>query len=433
MTPELPDLAPWRYDVVGLLKSDYGLSIAARNSSLALRSSGRIVREVAVELPADAREAEIAKASRPDPQGRLTVNLFHLNPLDIACRRSQWQFAIDVGANNVCVPFWELPVLPEAWVPALSAMQAVLAPSRFIESACTAVLPKKRVVHYPQAVFLPSDVRPDREAWGLAKNATVFIVAFDIGSDIERKNPWASIEAFYRAFPTDPGAQLVIKMKPWPGVPEFRNQADALRRRIALDARVRLIEESLPYDRVMQLYASCDVMLSLHRSEGLGLHLMEAMALGKVVVATNWSGNVDYMSPDDSELIGYRLVPVVTGHPSYASELGRTGQVWADADIDEAATTLRALHGDPARRMSLGRAAAAEMTRRKEAMLAGSAFDALEARLANATEPRPDLSPALRRSLRLAERRLPIRSRLSLALARGGAFVRERLGLRRAR
>ena len=134
-------------------------------------------------------------------------------------------------------------------------------------------------------------------------------MSFDIGSDIERKNPWAALDAFQLAFPDERDVRLIVKTKPWPHMRSYRAQAERLAARMAQDDRMRLIDESLDYADVLRLYASCDVMLSLHRSEGLGLHLMEAMSLGTVVVATGWSGNCDFMTAENSIAIPYRLVP----------------------------------------------------------------------------------------------------------------------------
>jgi glycosyltransferase involved in cell wall biosynthesis len=399
---------PWRYDIVGFLGGDFGLAVAARNTIRALEATRRLDRKVDVKGASSLRDRVglLLTAGRPaPPRGAAApgesrrVSLFHMNPLETAWYSGQWRTAVDPSAWNACVPFWELPLVPRTWEPMLGAMDAILAPTRFVQAACAAAIGADRVLHYPQAVFLPGDVRPERAAWGLEGARTVLAVSFDPGSDIERKNPWAALEAFREAFPRDPDVSLIVKCKPWSGVPQYVAQVQELRERVGSDPRVRIVDRSLGYAEVLSLYASCDVMLSLHRSEGLGLHLMEAMALGKVVVATNWSGNTDFMTGADSVPVGYRLVPVRTDHGAYRPEVGRPGQEWAEADVSEAAAALRALHADPARRRELGRAAAAAMERRRAAALAGGTFDALESRLSEGRDRPPALLEAARRTV----------------------------------
>jgi glycosyltransferase involved in cell wall biosynthesis len=399
---------PWRYDVVGFLGGDFGLGVAARNSVRALEATGRLGRSVPVEVrpPLPIRDRvrllfrpkppRDASGSRPsEPAGVSRASLFHMNPLEIAWYTNQWRGSVDPSSPNVCVPFWELPLVPRSWRSMLNAMDVVMAPTRFVQAACARAMPAERVLHYPQAVFLPGTVRPEREAWGVGGKRTVFIVSFDVGSDIDRKNPWAALEAFQRAFPADPDVALIIKTKPWASVPQYVAQADELRARVGSDRRVQVVARSLGYAEVLSLYASSDVMLSLHRSEGLGLHLMEAMSLGKVVVGTNWSGNTDFMTAYNSIPVGYRLVPVRTRHSHYLPEVGRRGQEWAEPDVGEAAEALRVLHADPTRRGQLGEAARADMEARRTSLLHGDAFAALEERLGQA----PARSGALTRSV----------------------------------
>lgn len=406
---------PWRYDVVGFLGGDFGLGVAARNSVRALEATGRLGQSVEVEVPSrlSGRLKVLASAGGPitvgsrsrgeSPESR-HISLFQMNPIEIAWFTTQWRKAVSPAAWNVCVPFWELPLVPQKWELMLGAMDAVLAPTRFVQAACAAAIPGDRVLHYPQAVFLPGGVKPDRAAWGVEGGRTVFVVSFDPGSDIERKNPWAALEAFRRAFPRDLDVALIVKSKPWSNVPQFVAQAEELQARAGSDQRVKIVDRSLSYPEVLSLYASCDVMLSLHRSEGLGLHLMEAMSLGKVVVATNWSGNTDFMTRDDSVPVGYRLVAMETSHGTYRSEVGRPGQEWAEADLREAAGAMRALHENPERRRALGFAAAATMECRREAMLSGKAFGALEDRLVTADGRKDRLSAAMRRTVQVARR-----------------------------
>ena len=278
-------------------------------------------------------------------------------------------------------------------------MDAVLAPTRFVQAACARVLGGDRVLHYPQAVFVPR-VTADRAAWGLPTRATVFVVAFDVGSDADRKNPLAAIDAFQLAFPTEQDVVLAIKTKPYPDIPAFQDHARMLRERISGDPRIRILERALTYEEVLGLYASCDVMVSTHRSEGLGLHLMEAMSLGRPVVGTGWSGNMDFMTPENSVATRYRLVPVQARHPGYLAEVGRDGQVWAEPELRDVAEALRALHREPGRRLELGRNAARDMERRREELLSGGTFDALERQLSTPAGP-PRLWPGVRKTARV--------------------------------
>jgi len=387
------------YRLIGFLDGDFGLSVAARNTERALKASGREVERVPLQ-PSDSAAPARVRAGSPADAQRGAIDLFQMNPLDIGRYSAQWRLGIDAREARACVPFWELPLVPRSWEPMLRAMDVVLAPTRYIADACAPVVGEDRVVLYPQAVFLPEDVHPDRSRWGIPREATTFIVSFDIGSDVERKNPWAAIDAFQLAFPDEGDVRLVVKTKPWPHMRAYRAQAQKLAERVASDSRIQLIDESLTYADVLQLYASCDVMISLHRSEGLGLHLMEAMSLGVVVVGTGWSGNVDFMTPANSVLVPYQLVPVKTAHSAYLSETGRDGQVWAEADARAAASELVALREDPERRIGLSRAAAADMDTRRRDLLTGRVFDDLETALTRAAGARDDIDKAIRRAHR---------------------------------
>ena len=396
-TAALPHAARWHYDVFGFLNGQFGLAIAARNTLAALTSSGRDVRALTVEHNPKRRTS-----SSRDDHGAVSgehvrrISVFHVNPVELARYARQWQPTADPRAHPVCVPFWELPLVPRSWERVLRSVSLILAPTRFIEAACIAVAGRDRVLHYPQAVLLPAEVRPARERWGLPNEATIFAVAFDILSDIERKNPWAALDAFRHAFPFDRDVRLVIKTKPFLSDPQLRPYVAKLKARVAGDARIRIIDAELSYEDVLSLYASCDALISLHRSEGLGLHLMEAMSLGLVVVATNWSGCTDYLTTKNSVPIGYDLVPIAPVHDAYAAEVHRPGQVWAEPRIGEAAEALRCLRGDRAYRIARGQRASRDMAIRRKEMLRGGTFETLEAKLVAAPPVDSRFSAAVR-------------------------------------
>lgn len=164
---------------------------------------------------------------------------------------------------------------------------------------------------------------------------------FDALSIVERKNPWGAIRAFERAFPEAVRrgrCRLVIKVVNlhfFP--PEARRLREEMKRVDGI-----LIEDHLHRLRTNALIAACDVYLSLHRTEGYGLTIAEAMYLGKPVIAPAYSGNMDFMTPDNSYMVPYRLVKLERDYPPYDR-----GNVWAEPDSDAAAVMLRSIFDRP--------------------------------------------------------------------------------------
>ena len=181
---------------------------------------------------------------------------------------------------------------------------------------------------------------------GLPSDALVVLNVFHLGSAFSRKNPLAAIAAFRRAFGDDPKRVLAIKLID-NGAHLARHELDAA---IAGAANIRLIEGMLPEADMAGLMAASDIVISLHRSEGFGLVPAQAMALGKPVVATGWSGNLDFMNERNSALVSYSLVPVRDPQGFFDS----ADQRWADADVEHAAEWLRRLAADAHLRAKLG-------------------------------------------------------------------------------
>ncbi|MDO9556426.1 MAG: glycosyltransferase [Coriobacteriia bacterium] len=243
-------------------------------------------------------------------------------------------------------------------------MDVVLAPTRFVEELATASLSGPKILHLPPIAEIPGTVRADRARWHFSKRDVVFISSFDLNSDLSRKNPHGVVRAFQSMrdnldAATAKRTRLIIKVNN----PEHnRSQAgrlQELRKLTAGDPAIDLIAESLPYPDVLSLYASADVFVSLHRGEGLGLGLLESMMLGVPVIATAYSGNLDFMTPNDSKLIRYRLVPVSgTSIGSYSMARMGPNQMWAEPDEADAARAMGELMDDE-HRAALGAAARA--------------------------------------------------------------------------
>jgi glycosyltransferase involved in cell wall biosynthesis len=242
---------------------------------------------------------------------------------------------------------WELPVVPADWFVGARHVHEIWVPSRFIATAMEPVLPGRvRVVPYPIAAAPPQPSALDRAAFGLPDNAVVILVSFNLASSLTRKNPLAAIAAFKAAFGDRPDRLLLLKVgNPHHFPRDFAKLADA-----ATGANIRLETRDLSVADNHALIAASDLVLSLHRSEGFGLVLAESMLLGKPVIATGWSGNLDFMDADNSALVGCRLISAHDPRGTYDI----ADAVWAEPEIAEAIAHLRRLADDVTERRALG-------------------------------------------------------------------------------
>jgi len=245
---------------------------------------------------------------------------------------------------NIIAPAWELPIYPKQWAAQLARFDEVWALSEFLrESLATAGLRSHWVGQAVQTE--PGPLLP-RRAFGIRESAFVLLHFFDLSSYAERKNPGALLDLFQRLRQDAPFAdlQLVLKVK------NGEKPAEEWARTLDLDGHVKVIDTPLDTFGVRSLIATCDCFVSLHRAEGFGRGLGEAMALGRLALGTGWSGNVDFMTPENSLMVRSRLVPV--GADAYP--FGR-GQEWAEADVDHAFDLVRGVLADPARGAAIAR------------------------------------------------------------------------------
>lgn len=242
-----------------------------------------------------------------------------------------------IGRYNIGYWPWELEQWPHEWRDLTCLVDEVWVSSRHTYNALAPISPVP-VYIMPMAVLLGNISDKDRNFFCLPETAKLFCFAFDINSSIHRKNPQACLDAFSLAFPkTEFGpAQvgLVIKVhKPT----RANSQWAALKKLAAGDNRIHIIESTLSRPDLLALYKSCDCFLSLHRAEGFGRGLAEALQLGLHVICTNYSGNTDFCLPPHADVVRYKLVNVKKGQYPYSK-----GQVWAQADIHHAAELMRA-------------------------------------------------------------------------------------------
>lgn len=253
---------------------------------------------------------------------------------------------------------WDLPVVPPAWRAGTDFVHEVWTLSRFCQAALEPLLPGQvRCVPPPLAVMPPVPAPLDRAAFGLPAKALVVLVAFSLASSFERKNPLAAIAAHRRAFGNRPDRLLLLKIA---DVDHFPEDFARLRAATAGASNIRFETRMLPPGDRFALMRAADIVLSLHRSEGFGLVPAEAMLLGRPVIATGWSGNLDFMDAGCAALVEYRLVPARDPRGVFVAP----GAYWADPDIDAAAVWLQRLAERPELRAALGARGAQAATAR---------------------------------------------------------------------
>ncbi len=288
--------------------------------------------------------------------------VFHINPPTLGWAMRMLPNGALAGRRIIGYWAWELPVPPPLWRAGLGLVHEVWVPSRFTADALRPMLLADgrialRVVPHPVAIAPPRPAAMDRAAFGLPERAVVVLCSFNLASSMARKNPLAAIKAFRMAFGARDDRLLVLKIGHGH---HFPDDLTAIRTAIGGAGNIRVETREMPRDALHALTMCADIVLSLHRSEGFGLVPAEAMLLGRPVVATGWSGNMDFMDDTCAALVDYRLVPAVDPR----GVVQAPGAVWAEPDVASAAGWLVRLADDPGLRATMGARGCAVATAR---------------------------------------------------------------------
>jgi len=319
----------------GLFKAELGIGEAARRMAKALQLANYPLSTHLLSLPEHFLETipfEAIDSPRPFDTAMLFFNPDTLVHFVVNGLIPPAQM---IGRRKIGFWHWELPVFPSVWSPAFRYVDEVWASSRFAADTISNATEKPvRVV--PHAIPA-SNIDPveARRSLGLPGEAFIFLTTFDFNSRIARKNPIATIRAFLDAFPAVSHANtiLVIKCHGQHNHPEDHR---AIMEQVGSDPRLIVRDELYSPSQMQNLQAACDAFVSLHRSEGFGLNIAECMAAGKVVIATGFSGNCDFMRDDNSLIVPYAAKRVEAGE-YYKGE----GQWWADPNHDAAVAAMR--------------------------------------------------------------------------------------------
>jgi glycosyltransferase involved in cell wall biosynthesis len=331
-------------NVLGFLREAKGIGEAARLYARALETAGVPVRTGALQAGNTplADGAEHTALGKLRGSRRFPVNLVCLNAPELQRLYDQGG-KLPRARRSIGVWAWEVDVVPPEWAGISAALDEIWVYSHHVADILGLALPVPVAV-VPLPVVPPRlEGPPDpRTADGFS-----FLFLFDFHSMLERKNPLGAIEAFARAFAPGEGPRLVVKSFNGDQRPE-----DLERLRAAVGDRpdIEVIDEYLDRGGRDRLIAGCDSYVSLHRSEGFGLTLAEAMAFGKPVIATGYSGNLDFMSQDNSYLVDHSPTHVGPGVEVYPAEA-----TWAEPDLDHAAQLMRRVYEEHAEAFERGR------------------------------------------------------------------------------
>ena len=369
---------PAGVNVIGHITANLGLGVLARAVVSLLAHKGVPVAALDIDAGHGRSEADRslsqylvpAATDLPHP-----INLFVLPAPSLHHVVPRLEaVALAEGRINAALPMWELPTMPPHWHRILELFDAIVAGSPFIRATHENALSTVFTVPADIPLFLPAGIAPARDRFGpQAADRVVFLTAFEPHSDPARKNPLGAIRAFRQVAARNPNVHLVVKVNnaaaDWEADPVLRRLAEAS---AGCDA-ISFLTDPFSYEDALGLYAAADVIVSLHRAEGIGFLPMEAMALGKPVIATGWSGNMAYMRHGVACLVDYRLVPLDAPGGIYASMLAGEPATWAEPDIETAAAWMHRLAADPALRQRIGEAARAHIAAFQERAL-GAGF-----------------------------------------------------------
>ncbi|MGC2063336.1 MAG: glycosyltransferase [Thermodesulfovibrionales bacterium] len=339
---------PFGINIAGFIETESGVGEAVRSNIRAINTLS--LPFVLNNLKTGIRHNDRTFGSFSD-DNRYQINLIHVNADQVPA------FILDRGLGyfrrkyNVGFWVWELPEFPQKWQVLTHYFDEIWTPSTFCSKAISLHCDMP-VITVPHSISVDSIRQLNRAHFGLRDDCFIFLFMFDMLSIFERKNPLAVVESFRSAFAVSDNAMLVIKF-----VNADSNSSAAA---TIVDAtqglRAKIIDKCLDKDEVHALMSLCDCYVSLHRAEGFGFTLAECMYLSKPVIATAYSGNMDFMDKNNSFPVRYDIVELKEDYGPY-----KKGSTWAEPDSAHAAELMRFVYENREEAAARGEVAARDI------------------------------------------------------------------------
>jgi hypothetical protein len=385
--PVINDFRPFGVNLAGYFGSEKGVGEAGRAAARALEASSI---PYVLNNVTDSGSANIDSAlSSFTDDNPYSINLIHVNadqvPIFAAVKGDEY-FR---GRYNIGCWFWELSQFPPEWYSSFQPFDEIWAASSFIQDSLARVSPVP-VVRMPLA--LPPEYQIDhdlnRSDFGLPFDVFIFLFTFDFASILERKNPIGLIKAFKMAFGDRDDTMLLLKIAHSESYP---SELDLLKDACST-SNVRIFDRLLRRPEMNTLLSISDCFVSLHRSEGFGIPIAEAMLLEKPVIVTAYSANMDFTTPANSFLVKYKLIEIDRDYGPY-----RKGWIWADPDLDHAAQLMRYAYENRDVCIETGRRAKKEILQLFHPAVAGKQMQERLCRVLFKGQSRRDTSRAQRK------------------------------------
>jgi len=336
----LPNLF-MRHDVlfIGYLEAGLGLGESLRGLVRSITATGLPFALYPFRVGVETRLIGGFMEDRYDLKHRHEVNVIEV-PADqlpgLFREIGRWKMG---HSYNILRTYWELPKAPAEWAPMLKGIDEIWAPNEFVSNAFREIFdgPIKIV---PPCVEIETETAFDRKQLGMDPDKFYFMFSFDYFSYPDRKNPLGVVRAFQAAFPTrGEGVGLVIKSTS--ATDQYLEIKSAILEAARDDQRIKVIDRTLPRDEMLSLIRQSDCYISLHRSEGFGLGMAEAMAFGKPVIGTDYSGSREFLSDRTGFPVSFTLRPVQPDEYVFAE-----GQSWAEPDDASALKAMQRVFYD---------------------------------------------------------------------------------------
>ncbi|CAM2176592.1 Glycosyltransferase [Paraburkholderia sacchari] len=308
------------------------------------------------------------------PQRYDLTHPYEVNFIEVACDQVPVVFkSLNPGllksSYNILCPYWELPQAPEEWRANLTNIHEIWAPNTYIANAFAHIF-EGPIVVMPPAMEDTGGDHPDRKHFGMNEGRFYFMFSFDYYSSPFRKNPLGVLRAFQRAFPRgDENVGLVIKST---GAPDhFPDIKAIIEEAMKRDSRIVMLDKNMPRSEMLGLICASDAYVSLHRAEGFGLGMAEAMTFERIVIGTDFSGSTDFLTKETGYPIPYRLRSVEPHEYPWSK-----GQVWAEPDMDAAVAVMQLVVANPTEGLARGKTAREHILRSYTPVAVGEAMRA---------------------------------------------------------